>query len=560
MAARRRRWPRGISVILAMVVLASVVGVPDAAGRAGASVPVLVVNGKGWGHGVGMAQDGALQMGLQGASLDEILGQFYPGTSIGHAEGDVRVAVLGAGPAPTSAVVEFPEGGQVVDNLTGSHARGFPRPVPVGGSALFSWNGTAYSVTTTPVPPAPPTSPASPAPPTSASASSARVAPAHTATRSPSPLPPVLIGHPTTTTTKAPPAAGSTATTRPKPAAPVATGPLWSSRPLWAIPESGGTLAVPARGRSYRGNIEAEASSGVLTLVNQLNVETYLTGMGEVRDPDWPLASLETQAVAARTYALRAMATAGQLCDDTRCQVYLGTAGEYPAGEQAAADTAGMVLTYGGQLADTVYSANAAGFSASTQEGFGSTGSGVPYLRPAPYPTGNPSPWSLMAGLGAVATRLGVSSPITAVAVTSRGASGRALAVSIQSGGRTTVVSGLAFAAALGLRSTLFAVSIGQSATAPPPLGSGYSLQVLPEEAATVIGSGPPGVSSTGFVLGGGAWVGSSAAGIVSTSAPDLPSSSHRAVSLWLVVAALALLALPAAGAVRQRARRRRPV
>ena len=98
-------------------------------------------------------------------------------------------------------------------------------------------------------------------------------------------------------------------------------------------------------------------------------VEQYLKGMGEVRDPSWPLASLETQAIAARTYALRSLG--GELCADDRCQVYLGAGAEYAAMDKAVSATRGQVVTYGDGLASTVYSANAGGFSATPPEGFG---------------------------------------------------------------------------------------------------------------------------------------------------------------------------------------------
>src|SRR5204863_3681815 len=58
-----------------------------------ASVPVLVIDGKGFGHGVGMAQDGAFWMGMLGSSTNEILGHFYPGTKLSRSGGTVRVAV-----------------------------------------------------------------------------------------------------------------------------------------------------------------------------------------------------------------------------------------------------------------------------------------------------------------------------------------------------------------------------------------------------------------------------------------------------------------------------------
>lgn len=42
----------------------------------------FVLNGKGWGHGVGMCQIGAAVMGHQGYSYQDILSHYYPGASI----------------------------------------------------------------------------------------------------------------------------------------------------------------------------------------------------------------------------------------------------------------------------------------------------------------------------------------------------------------------------------------------------------------------------------------------------------------------------------------------
>jgi SpoIID/LytB domain protein len=40
----------------------------------------IILNGKGWGHGVGMCQIGAAVMGHQGYSYKDILNHYYPGT------------------------------------------------------------------------------------------------------------------------------------------------------------------------------------------------------------------------------------------------------------------------------------------------------------------------------------------------------------------------------------------------------------------------------------------------------------------------------------------------
>src|SRR5436305_4441650 len=127
------RW----RVFAGVILLAAVAPAP----AAHAAVPVLVVDGKGWGHGVGMAQDGAYWMGKAGQSTNQILGHFYPGTSIGHASGTISVAVLDV--ANRDSVISFPSGGEVRDAESGSSAAGFPVRVGPGGS-VHVWFDGAY--------------------------------------------------------------------------------------------------------------------------------------------------------------------------------------------------------------------------------------------------------------------------------------------------------------------------------------------------------------------------------------------------------------------------------
>src|SRR5262245_29181920 len=65
--------------------------------------PVFVVTGRGWGHGVGLAQWGAYGYARQGAGYEEILTHYYQGTEFGQAPVK-RMRVLLAGAAKTLAV------------------------------------------------------------------------------------------------------------------------------------------------------------------------------------------------------------------------------------------------------------------------------------------------------------------------------------------------------------------------------------------------------------------------------------------------------------------------
>lgn len=576
------RGVRLVGVLAGAVGVALIGGVPALAGslpRAG-GVPVVIINGRGLGHGVGLAQDGAYWMGRRGASLGQILNQFYPGTALGGmGNPDVRVAV---GDSGADTALSFSSGGQVTAG-SGPQPLGFPVQVPPGGTAVVHQSGGAFTVTTPggrtvawspsdgarvvlvsqPESSAGTASPTRPTTPTTAGGLLGLLPfLAPTTTTSPTTVP---VRRPTSrpTTTTQPPHPATTAPPPPPTTTTVPTpGPVGG--PIWAKAASGGTVAVAGSGHSYRGALELQASGSSVTLVNQVDVNDYLDGMGEVRDPSWPAASLEAQAVVARTYALRAMASAGELCADTRCQVYLGAQAEYPAMDQAVSATSGQVVLYGGGLAATVYSANAGGITATPQEGFGTNDNGAyPYLRAAPYPTQDPDPFHLAVTLAAVAARVGYPGTLTSVRIAAKGPSGRALVVALKGNAGTRTVSGLTFSDNLGLGSNLITLTGASAATAPAPPPPPTNGQALPSDAAalaaaakagagTKLGGAPfgtvPGVATSpglpgAIALGGGGTTpGTLAAGPLS---PLNGSSGTRRPLVW---STLTLLVLVAAG------------
>ena len=133
------RTLRLLAVAATAAVLASVVPAPPAA----ASVPVVVLDGTGWGHGVGLSQWGAEYLARTGRSASDILATFYPGASLAEATGPVRVAVHRP-PSPTTTLT-FPQGGEVRSPLEGEQAPGFPVRVGPGGRVRITFDG-AYRV------------------------------------------------------------------------------------------------------------------------------------------------------------------------------------------------------------------------------------------------------------------------------------------------------------------------------------------------------------------------------------------------------------------------------
>ena len=127
-------------------------------------------------------------------------------------------------------------------------------------------------------------------------------------------------------------------------------------------------------------------SRGLLNIINELSLEDYLKGvvpaeMGpKIFDE---LEALKAQAVAARTYAVRRLnefRTEGyDICPGPACQAYLGFSGEDAMSSRAVADTAGLVMTYQGQLIDALYTATCGGETSDVQTMFPTRND--PYLK-----------------------------------------------------------------------------------------------------------------------------------------------------------------------------------
>ncbi len=479
----------GVVTVVALISLAAVSQLTLA--PRGNADSVVVIEGRGFGHGVGMAQDGAYWLGLSGRSATEILRTFFPGAVLAKKAGTVRVP-LGSG---SNFTLAFPAGGlingtrvpagrnvivaardgEVVATISNDTTVTVPAaeedvaPVSLGTSG-----GRGFSVqvpdrqssdpAVIPLTTVPPTT----VPPTTAPAPEL-VAPTTSAAETPSSVPgPAPAGEPGLTTPPNPePEAGTGSgsgdgvgglpeSSTSKPAG--ATGVTVSGSTL----EAAGSSTVGFGGRRYRGSLELRLTGGSVRVVNVVDIEDYLRGMGEILTPSWPAATLQAQAIAARTYALRYMAASGEICPTQRCQVYLGAQAEYPAMDKAVAATRSKVLVYEGKLIAAFYSASGGGTIATPAEAFGGDVE-IPYLKAGAYPTGDLKAWTVTMTLGEVARRVGYRGTPSGVAITEVGPSGRALTVSVYGSAGTLNVRGPSFDAALGLKSTFFTFGSGSS-------------------------------------------------------------------------------------------------
>jgi SpoIID/LytB domain protein len=172
----------------------------------------------------------------------------------------------------------------------------------------------------------------------------------------------------------------------------------------------------PSFDARYPGTLTAtRAGDGTLTLTLDISFERYLEGIAEV-PPSWPMAALQAQAVAARSFALAQTGWTGPpgetlhtpICATTSCQVYRGlpVEPETDIGRwyDAVRATAGTMLLFGGRPADTVYFSTSNGRTRGNEEVFGS--SPLPYLRPVAEHDDRASPeshWSVTLPFGDLA-------------------------------------------------------------------------------------------------------------------------------------------------------------
>src|SRR4051794_6767682 len=135
---------RGLFVRI-LIIAACMAVMPSAPAHAqGSGTPVVVFDGKGDGHGVGLAQWGAKYMADAGATHEQILSTFYPGTALTTVRpSNVRVSVFTS--PDGSARLNFPNGGEVRSAPSGGQAAGFPVPVAPGGTVRITYDG-AYHV------------------------------------------------------------------------------------------------------------------------------------------------------------------------------------------------------------------------------------------------------------------------------------------------------------------------------------------------------------------------------------------------------------------------------
>ncbi len=416
---RKRSW---VARFVAAAVIGSGLGVAVTSLPASA-YPSSTVSfvGHGYGHGHGMGQWGALGYALSQTGYQSILGHYYGGTSLVGGVSDQPIRV---------ALTENNDNTVIVTSGSGLTVPGTPvaaaavEMVPTGSNQWTVYQG------------------------------------------------PGCGGPWTQVATTADPTA-------------VPNGPQ-----LLQLCQGGGNLTV-------HGNIQATYNSaGAARTVNSLPLEQYVADVVPNESPAgwgtfggagpqgqaWGFQELEAQAVAVRSYAMAGIGSYGGYADmcDLSCQTYRGTLHESAITNLAASVTAGQVMRFAsGAVAATQYSASTGGYTA-------------PGAFPAAPDAGDAvcvqgwcntsHTWTASIPVSTIDATWPQLGSLQSISITARNGfgdwGGRVNSMALIGSSQTVVLSGDAFAGALGLKSDWFttSTSLGSPAVgmASTPDGGGY--------------------------------------------------------------------------------------
>jgi len=148
------------------------------------------------------------------------------------------------------------------------------------------------------------------------------------------------------------------------------------------------------RNERYNGAFQyTRRSASQLVVVNFVQTEDYIRGVIPYEMySSWPLNALKAQALCARSFAFyahnRHNSLGFDLCNEVHCQVYRGRRQANTTTDRAVDETASMIVTHNGQLAQTFYASSNGGASESVEN---------VWITPLPYLRGKIDPYEASA-------------------------------------------------------------------------------------------------------------------------------------------------------------------
>lgn len=249
---------------------------------------------------------------------------------------------------------------------------------------------------------------------------------------------------------------------------------LTESSAFWLEPAEDGFVWIGDRW--YRGRVMVTMDAGELVAINYVDLEDYLYSVvGSEMPTSWPQAALQSQAVAARSYALyRRSRSSNPLFDlggTTTHQVYKGVEQEHANTIAAVNSTADQVVTHNGQVIEAIFHSSSGG---GTENAGDVWSSDVPYLRSVEDFDHN-SPvfqWEETFSLSEFSDKIGDIGKVHTIGTPQYTPGGRVASISFAGEDGTETLRGRDVRSALLLRSTRFEIDIqGESVVVS---GSGF--------------------------------------------------------------------------------------
>ena len=243
--------------------------------------------------------------------------------------------------------------------------------------------------------------------------------------------------------------------------------------------------------KSYRGALRLLPHKGSLQLINRITAEEYLQGVVPEEMPaEWNPEAVKAQAVAARTYALRQRKRHAKegfdVCATTHCQQYGGVAVERAAANQAVKATSGEVLESHGALVDALFHTDSGGMTENSEDVWGSR---IDCLRAAKEVRTETYPWEknitvekfseLLAKRGkniGTLKKIELSPIKIGKASKDRTVSGRVKQVTFVGKNGKASITGNDLRSMLGLKSTLFGMTMNRNVLFIKGYGWGHGL------------------------------------------------------------------------------------
>ena len=237
---------------------------------------------------------------------------------------------------------------------------------------------------------------------------------------------------------------------------------LAESSAFWLEPSDGGYVWIGDKW--YRGRVMVTMDEGELVAVNYVDLEDYLYSVvGSEMPTNWPQAALQSQAVAARSYALykrsRSSNPLFDLGGTTTHQVYKGLAQEHPNTIAAVDATENEVVTHNGQVIEAIFHSSSGG---GTENAGDVWSSDVPYLRRVEDFDQN-SPvfrWQETFSLSEFSSSIGNIGRVHTIGTPQMTEGGRVASISFAGDNGTETLRGRDVRSKLRLRSTRFEIEI----------------------------------------------------------------------------------------------------